>query len=78
MLFGASAHYNFPIGTPSSEQIKTARNYTERRLNKRREKQLIENERRLLIERQLNKRREKELIEKQKRASGLNVKKSKS
>ena len=40
ILFGASAHYNFPIGTPSSEHRQTARNYIERHLNKRRVKQL--------------------------------------
>ena len=44
ILFGASAHYNFPNGTLSCEHRQTAKNSIERRLNKRREKQLMENE----------------------------------
>ncbi len=73
ILFGASAHYNFPIGTPSSEHRQTAKNYIERHLNKRREKKLMENELKALIERQLNILREEELMENEKKASGLDV-----
>ena len=46
-LFGASAHYNFPNGTPSSEHRQTAKTYIERHLNILREKELLENEKSL-------------------------------
>ena len=67
ILFGASAHYNFPIGTPSRQHRQTAKNYIERHLNKRRAKKLMENELKALIERQLNISREKELMENEKK-----------
>ena len=51
ILFGASAHYNFPIGTPSGEHRQTARNYIERQLNIHREKELIKMQKKILSSR---------------------------
>ena len=47
ILFGTSAHYNFPIGIPSSEHIHTAKSYIERLLNILRGKELLENKKSL-------------------------------
>ena len=48
IIFGTSADYNFPIGTPSSEQKQTVKTFIERHLNILREKELLENDKKAL------------------------------